>query len=131
MRNVLTAEVEGQASDGGETRLRLLDGPALIVPFHDHPPGTRLTVEVRAEDILLARGPILGLSARNVIAGTVERVIAHGPEAEVLVRTGAVTWIASVVAPAVTALDLTAGTKVHLIIKARSCHILKRDPDGA
>ena len=63
VRNVFPAEVEGHAPDGGATRLRLLDGPPLIVPFHDQPPGTRLTVAVRADDILLARGPILGLSA--------------------------------------------------------------------
>jgi len=131
VRNILPAEVEGHAPDGGATRLRLLGGPPLIVPFHDQPPGTRLTVAVRAEDILLARGPILGLSARNVIAGTVDRVVAHGPDAEVLVRTGAVTWIARVVAPAVAALGLTGGAEVHLIIKARSCHILDRGPEGA
>ena len=66
-----------------------------------------------------------------MIAGTVERVVPHGPEAEVLVRTGGVTWIVSVVAPAVAALGLTGGAEVHLIIKARSCHILDRGPEGA
>ena len=33
---------------------------------------------VLAEEILLARGTIEGLSARNVLPGTVERVVAHG-----------------------------------------------------
>ena len=64
------------------------------------------------------------MSARNLIAGTVERVVTHGPEAEVLVRTGGVTWIVSVVAPAVAALELTRGIEVHMIIKARSCRVL-------
>ena len=56
VRNVFPAVVEGHAPDGGATRLRLSDGPPLIVPFQSHPTGTRLTIEVRAEDILLARG---------------------------------------------------------------------------
>lgn len=125
VQNVFPAIVEGHADDGGETRLRLVDGPALIVPFNGRTSGSRLTVAVRADDVLLARGLIAGLSARNVVAGQVARVVPHGGEAEVLVRTGDLTWIVSVVAPAVTALDLTPGTAVHMIIKARSCHVLE------
>jgi len=41
----------------------------------------------------------------------------------VLVRTGGVLWIASVVAPAVSELGLAHGATVHLVIKARSCHV--------
>ena len=78
---------------------------------------------VRAEDILLASGPISGLSAQNLIPGKVERVVLHGPEAEALIRTGDVTWIVSLVAPAVEQLVLSPGQNVHMIIKARSCHV--------
>jgi molybdate transport system ATP-binding protein len=124
VRNIFRARVESHADDRGETRLRLLDGPRLVVPFHDRPPGTCLAVEVRGDEILLAKGPIEGLSARNLIAGTVDRIVTHGAEAEVLVRTGAITWIVSVVAPAVTALSLAPAADVHLIVKARSCLIL-------
>ena len=84
---------------------------SLIVPFLDQPPGTPVVVEVRADDILLARGPVEGLSARNLIAGVVERVVPHGAEAEVVVRTGGVAWIVSVVAPAVEQLALVAGRR--------------------
>jgi molybdate transport system ATP-binding protein len=124
VRNIFPARVEGHAHDGGETRLRLLDGPELIVPFHDRPAGTRLAVEVRGDDVLLARGPCEGLSARNVIAGSVERVVSHGPGAEVVVRTGGVSWIVSVVAPAVAELGLAPGVEISLIVKARSCRVL-------
>jgi molybdate transport system ATP-binding protein len=127
VRNVFAARVEAQADDRGATVLRLHgrdgEGPTLIVPHHDVPPDTPLTVSVLAEEILLARGTIEGLSARNLIAGTVERVVSGGPDAEVLVRTGGLVWIVSVVAQAVAALGLTPGTTVHLIIKARSCHV--------
>jgi molybdate transport system ATP-binding protein len=131
LRNVFTARVESHASDGGETRLQLRDGPMLIVPFQrDHPLGSVLSVAVRTDDVLLAREPIRGLSARNLIAGTVERVVGHGAEAEVVVRTGGVNWIVSVVAPAVSALELIPGAEVTLVVKARSCQILGDDPDG-
>ena len=112
-----------------ETVLRLDGGPSLIVPRLDHPVGIPVSVRVRADDILLARGPIAGLSARNVLAGTVERLVEHAAEAEVLVRTEGVTWIVSVVAPAVGALGLCAGVGVHMIVKARSCHV-SADPDA-
>lgn len=110
--------------DAGETRLKLDDGPILVVPDQGRPADTAVTVEIRADDVLLARGPITGLSARNLIDGTVERVVPHGPDAEVVVRTGGVCWLASVVAPAVAALDLHPGAAVCLIVKARSCHVL-------
>ena len=77
--------------------MRLDDGPELIVPFLDRSLGTRVVVEIRADDILLARQPLGGLSARNQIAGIVERIIPHGPDAEAVVRTGGLTWIVSLV----------------------------------
>ena len=63
-------------------------GPSLVVPFLDVEPGTPVLVQIRADDILLARGPISGLSAQNLIEGIVERIVPHGSEAEVLIRTG-------------------------------------------
>jgi molybdate transport system ATP-binding protein len=123
MRNVLPARVQEHRNDSRTTRLLIDDGPTLIVPFLDHPAGTPVIVEVRAEDVLLASGPIFGLSAQNVIAGQVEQVMPHGAEAEVLIRTGGVTWIASVVAPALEQLSLHEGQPIHIVIKARGCHV--------
>ncbi|MGE3820488.1 MAG: molybdenum ABC transporter ATP-binding protein [Isosphaeraceae bacterium] len=123
VRNTFTATVSGQPADGGSTVLTLDGGPELIVPRSAESTGTRLTVEVLAEEILLASGPVVGLSARNVLAGTVERVLAHDSDAEVIVRTGALTWIVSVVAPAVTSMGLRPGAPAYLVIKARSCRV--------
>ncbi len=124
VRNIFPARIEGHAPDQGASHLRLDDGPELIVGFLDRPEGSRVLVEIRADDILLARGPIAGLSARNQVAGTIERIVPHGPESEVVIRTGGLTWIVSLVAPAVEQLDLKPGAEVHMIVKARSCHIL-------
>jgi len=124
VRNVFPAQVVDHAPAHGATRLQLDDGPELIVPFRDQPPQTRLLVTIRADDILFARQAIDGLSARNQIPGIVERVVAHGPEAEVVVHTGGLKWIVSVVAPAVEQLELRSGSTIHMIIKARSCHVI-------
>lgn len=122
VRNVFHATVSGDAN-GGATCLQLNEGPTLIVAKLDLPPSSRVVVSVLAEEVLLSRGPIEGLSARNAISGVVDRVFEHDDEAEVLVRTGGLTWICSVVRPAVSALGLNPGVSVHMIIKARSCHI--------
>ncbi|HWE36515.1 MAG TPA: ATP-binding cassette domain-containing protein [Isosphaeraceae bacterium] len=125
--NVFEGVVEGH-DDHGSTRLRLDGGPTLVVPYNGQAVGARLTVGVGADDIVLARGPVAGVSARNVLAARVERVVARGAEAEVLATTGALTWVVGVTAPAVAALGLAEGAEVALIVKARSCHILDARP---
>jgi molybdate transport system ATP-binding protein len=122
--NVFSARVQDHAPEQNASRLRLDDGPELIVGFIDRPPGSPLLVEIRADDILLARHPVAGLSARNQVPGTVERIVPRGPEAEAVIRTGGLTWIVSLVAPAVAQLDLKPASEVHMIIKARSCHVI-------
>jgi molybdate transport system ATP-binding protein len=124
VRNVFPARIASHSPEHAASHIRLDDGPDLVVPYLDRPAGTRLFVEVRAEDILLSRRPVEGLSARNQIAGIVERIVSHGPEAEAVVRTAGLAWIVSLVAPAVEQLELDPGASVHLIIKARSCHVL-------
>jgi molybdate transport system ATP-binding protein len=126
VRNRFSARIEDHSPERGITRLRLADGPLLTVPSLEHPPGSSVTVEVRADDILLATAPIAGLSAQNLIEGTLERIVLHGHEAEVLVRTGEVVWIVSVVAPAVDQLALVPCMAIHMVIKARACHVRLR-----
>jgi molybdate transport system ATP-binding protein len=121
--NRFEAIVEGQPDEKGESILRLPGGPTLVVPRLDRPIGAAVLVQIRADDVLLARGPVAGLSARNILEGTVVRLVEHGAEAEVVVRTGEVEWLASVVVQAVRALGLCAGAPVHMIVKARSCHV--------
>jgi molybdate transport system ATP-binding protein len=123
LMNRFAATVEDQPDGAGESILRLPGGPTLVVPRLDQPIGAAIHVHIRADDVLLARGPVAGLSARNVLEGTVVRLVEHGAEAEVVIRTGEVEWLASVVTPAVRSLGLCAGIPVHMIVKARSCHV--------
>jgi molybdate transport system ATP-binding protein len=121
-RNIFEAVVE---SNGAETALRIIDGPLLVVPRREAQPGDRLRVAIDADEVVLARGEVGALSARNLIVGTVERVVAHGSEAEVLVRTGGVVWVVGVVGSAVEGLGLIEGTEVRMIVKSRSCRVLR------
>jgi molybdate transport system ATP-binding protein len=127
VRNVFTARVGAHTPPKSASKLELDGGPELIVPYLDLPSGTPVLVAVRADDILLSRAPLVGLSARNQIRGSVEQIVRHGPEAEVIVQTGKITWIASVVDSALEQLELSRGAAIHLIIKARSCQILHPD----
>ncbi len=128
VRNLFPAVVEGHDGAGRASTVRVVDGPSLVVAPLDDPVGTRVGLQVMADDVVLARGPIGALSARNVIPGTVERVVRHGHEAEVVVRTVGVCWVVGVVSGAVAALGLIGGSEVLMIVKARSCRVLRDDP---
>jgi molybdate transport system ATP-binding protein len=123
LRNVFRARVALQLPGEDSTLLEIEDGPDLVVPLLDRPPGSPVVVAVRGDDILLADQPLGGVSARNQFAGVVMRVIEHGTDVEVLVRTGAITWIVSVVRGTIGRLELAPGRVIHLIIKARSCRV--------
>jgi molybdate transport system ATP-binding protein len=126
--NVFSGRVEGHAPEHNATLLRLDGGPELIVGFLDRPAGSPVLVEVRADDILLSRHPVDGLSARNQIPGTVERIVPRGAEAEAVIRAAGLAWIVSLVSPAVVQLELRPGADVHMIVKARSCHVIDESP---
>jgi molybdate transport system ATP-binding protein len=128
LRNVFPGRLLDHPSDQSASRVALVGGPTLVVPRLSHPLGAAVLLEVRSDDIILSRQPIAGLSARNQVPGCVERVIYHGPDAEALVRTGDVTWIVSLITPAVDQLELSAGSQVQMIVKSRSCHV---SVDGA
>jgi molybdate transport system ATP-binding protein len=123
IRNIFPASVAAHFPEEGTSRVTLDGGPDLIVPLVDQSPGTRIKVEIRAEDIILARRPLGGISARNQVEGTVERIIPHGLDAEAIVRTESVTWIVSLMSPVIDQLELVPGAAVHLIVKARGCHV--------
>ena len=127
VRNVFPAQIAAPEGAQGGSLLALEGGPSLTVRSLKNPLGTRLLVAIAADDILLSRQPLTGLSARNQIPGRVEQVLRHGTEAEVIVRTGKLTWIVSVVEKALDQLAISPGTEVQLIIKARSCQIMGLD----
>ncbi|WP_165074116.1 molybdenum ABC transporter ATP-binding protein [Paludisphaera rhizosphaerae] len=123
VRNAFAGAVAEQSQGGGWTRIDLDGGPSLIVPWTDLPIGASTTAEVDGDDVLLAVGPVAGLSARNQVQGVVEAVAAHGREAEVVIRTGDLRWFVGVLASVAGELSLAPGRPVTMIIKARSVRV--------
>lgn len=123
LRNVFPGFIKEHSSDGHATDVQIPGGPVLHVGAMDMPVGTAIKVEVLASDIILANGPGIGLSARNILPGIVEAIVSHGKEAEVVVRTDTVRWIASIMESAVGELGLAEGVTAYLILKARGCRV--------
>jgi molybdate transport system ATP-binding protein len=123
VRNVFPARVVDHGEGREWTRLELDSGPSLTVAHVDEPPGARVDVEVDGDDVLLAAGPVAGLSARNQVQGRVEVIAVHGREAEVVVRTGELRWLVGTLASTPDVLALAPGRPVWMIIKARSVRV--------
>lgn len=84
--------------------------------------GTRVTVAIRSSDILLAVERPHGISARNVLAGTVRVLEERGDETLARVGSG-VEWAASVTRQSVAELELQPGKHVWLAFKTFSCRV--------
>jgi molybdate transport system ATP-binding protein len=82
----------------------------------------RVTVAIRAGDILVATTAPVGISARNIIEGSVDRMQRQGPTVVAHVS-AAVPFIVHLTPGSVVDLNLQPGSRVWLIIKTYSCRI--------
>ena len=74
MTNVLEVEVEERSPEQGLLVARL-DGHRLSLPCWEVERGTRLRVGLRPHEVILASGPVDGLSVQNCVAGRVLSLI--------------------------------------------------------
>jgi molybdate transport system ATP-binding protein len=90
----------------------------LVVPLFDAPVGTALRVRIRARDVTLAANAPSGISALNVLAGRVERLVPIEEGAiEVQLRLGDERLLARVTRRSSEALGLAPGREVFAVIK--------------
>ncbi|MGH9751009.1 MAG: ATP-binding cassette domain-containing protein [Candidatus Polarisedimenticolia bacterium] len=122
----------------GSAVVELRPGLRIVVPADGLDVGTRLSVGVRAEDLILAIGAPSGLSARNRIAGRVREVRETPPgrpqdgdragtgEVLVLVDAGSLPapLVVSITAEAQRQLGVRPGIEVLLLFKAGACRVL-------
>jgi len=95
------------------------NGLPLFLPRIVHAVGRRLRVRIAANEVLLSREQPVGLSALNILPGTVAHVRpGEGPGAIVSVETVAGTVLARVTRRSADALGLVPGASCHAIIKA-------------
>jgi len=122
--NLLAATVLDLREADGVMRVRLAESACEIeVPLGYAATGSRIQVAIRAGDILLATERPHGLSARNVLEGRILSLEQRGTMVVARVDCG-VTFIVHITPGAVRALELSAGHRVWLVLKTRSCHLV-------
>ena len=121
--NVLRGEV--LACGDGVARVAVAPGVEVHAPAVGLVPGSRAVVAVGADDVLLARGGVERISARNRIAGRVARLAEAGEDARADVEVAPGVVVSSIVTrDAARELALEPGAEVRLLFKTRSCRVL-------
>ncbi|WP_420407534.1 molybdenum ABC transporter ATP-binding protein [Hoeflea sp.] len=116
---VLTAHVKAHHPDG-LTELEA-GGIALFLPTVRAAPGSRLRIRIAAHDVMLSRERPTGLSALNILPGTVHSVRpGDGPGALVALDTPAGRVVARVTRRSAQTLELANGVPAHAIVKTVS-----------
>jgi molybdopterin-binding protein len=143
-----TGEIADVASRPADHEVARLVGVETVVPAHvvDQPAEGLLLVDaagvlltaldrggidgscfvcIRAEDVMLERGPIGHVSARNRLAGRISAITAQGPLVKVSLDCG-FTLCALVTRPAQEELGLAVGETVAAFVKSPAIHLVPR-----
>ena len=98
-------------------------GDELFVPYLPEPENHTLQIRIGADDILVATNRPEGISAGNVLSGTIRTIDAVDGQAMLTVVAGDEFYV-RLTATAVKRLGLVKETPVFLIMKTRSFHLL-------
>lgn len=114
---VLTARIAAHEADG-LTRLETEAGP-LWLPHVAGQPGKPVRVRIAAQDVILARDRPVGLSALNILPGTVAALHeGQGPGVLVRLAVGPEFLLARLTRRSAQALTLQPGVQVHAVLKS-------------
>jgi len=117
---VMLPAVIAEHGTDGLTRLDAEAGP-LFLPGITGAPGTLVRVRIMAHEVILSRARPEGLSAQNILAGTVAEIVTgRGPAVTVHVRVGADEILARITRRAAEQMALQPGDPVHAILKSMS-----------
>jgi len=123
--NVFDATVMGIHENRGTMTCRLGGGPLeLETPLVRADIGAKLSVGIRAGDLLLATENPRGLSARNVIPGIVRRVEPRDVIVSATIDCGGTEFEVHLTLAAREALALAPEKSVWLVLKTHSCHLM-------
>jgi molybdate transport system ATP-binding protein len=122
--NLLAGTVKDVRLEDGVMRASL-DGSSTVieVPLGFAKSGDSVRIAIRAGDILLALERPVGLSARNILQGTLKSVEQRSATMVCKVEAGAVFEV-HVTLSAARALDLHPGRELWLVLKTYSCHVV-------
>lgn len=121
LENLLDARVvRGDDGADGEGLAELQVGAARLLAAGAHrAPGERLTLSIRAGDIILSREMPTGISALNIVSARVTEI--HALDARVMVYADiGARVVVEITRSSLRSLDLRPGADVYLIIKANS-----------
>jgi len=123
--NVFDATVAALHEDRGTMACRVgADGVELETPLVRAEVGSRLRVGIRAGDLLLATESPRGLSARNVVPGTIRALQQRDVIVSAFVDCGGTEFEVHLTLAAREALELAPEKKVWLVVKTHSCHLM-------
>jgi molybdate transport system ATP-binding protein len=115
---ILATRVAAHDEKFGLTVLRAAAGE-LRVPRLDLPIGAALRIRIRARDVMIALQPPVGLSALNVLPGTVAEIAAgEGPIVQMRLDCAGEPLVARLTRRSVETLGLVPGKPVHAVIKS-------------
>jgi molybdate transport system ATP-binding protein len=116
--NVFKVKLVESNSAAGNSRVQLQSGNEIWIP-HVSAPAANLQISVSAEDILIATEEPRGISAANVLRGSIQKIESRDGEAILTVLAGE-EFVVRLTVAAVSRLRLQANTPVFLVIKTRS-----------
>jgi molybdate transport system ATP-binding protein len=123
--NIFDATVLALHEGRGTMTCRLGKGAVeLETPLVRAEVGSRLRVGVRAGDLLLATESPRGLSARNVLPGTIRRLAQRDVIVSAMVDCGGTEFEVHLTLAARDALQLGPGKGVWVVVKTHSCHLM-------
>jgi molybdate transport system ATP-binding protein len=115
--SVLTARVVAHHDDG-LSELASAAG-SLWVPRVVDAPGSEIRVRIAAQDVILSRGAPRGLSALNILSGTITEIrLGEGPGALVTLAVGDDRLTARITRRSSEAMGLATGQSCHAVIKS-------------
>jgi molybdate transport system ATP-binding protein len=121
--NVFTVEFVAAEHDAGRSRVRLQTGEELFIPYLAPPSRGALQIRIGADDIIVATQRPEGLSAGNVLQGTIRSIDVIDGQAMLSVVAGEEFYV-RLTGAAVDRLGLREGDDVFLIMKTRSFRLL-------
>ena len=123
LENVMTVSFMSSNREAGTSRVRLISGVELLIPYVQRQENASFQIRVSADDILVATEEPRGISAGNVLSGTIRRIESLEGEALLTVLAGE-EFLVRLTASAVMRLSLSENKPVYLIIKTRSFRVL-------
>jgi molybdate transport system ATP-binding protein len=128
LENLVAGRVVAHDPVGGVTTVELAQGTPVSVPLaEERGVGSRLTLAIRSEDVLVSVEPVRGLSARNVYAARVTTVERTGRDVTLRCSVEGATdgrWLARLTPAAIEALRIEPGSAVWLAVKSHSIRLI-------